>query len=79
MHIIANYSVMVNEDITIGTEVIRITASDADSGIRGRISYGFYGFEVTSNVCVCVLVIGLFFGDRMKHLLSMLNLVQLPW
>ena len=45
---------MVDEDITIGTEVIRITASDADSGIRGRISYGFSGFEVTSNGCVCV-------------------------
>ena len=28
-------------------EVYRITANDADSGIRGRISYGFYGLEVT--------------------------------
>lgn len=41
-----NYTVMVEEDIPIDTELIRVSARDADSGERGYISYSLSGSMV---------------------------------
>ena len=40
---------MVDEDITIGTELIRVVATDADSGERGAITFSLSGFQVNIN------------------------------
>ena len=42
----AAYSVVVYENVTIGAELIRVVASDADSGERGSIRYTLSGSEV---------------------------------
>lgn len=48
MSFLANYTVMVDEDATIGAEVIRVIATDADSGERGAISFSQSGYMVNT-------------------------------
>ena len=40
---------MVYENVTIGTELIRVVANDADSGERGSVRFTLSGSEVKSN------------------------------
>ena len=41
---------MVNEDVTTGTEIIRVVATDADSGERGAILFSLSGPQVNSSM-----------------------------
>ena len=45
----AVYSVNVYENVTIGAELIRVVASDADSGERGSVRYTLSGTQVQDN------------------------------
>ena len=44
----AAYSVMVDENVTTGAELIRVAASDADSGERGSIRFTLSGTGVST-------------------------------
>ena len=44
---------MVYENVTIGTELIRVVANDADSGERGSVRFTLSGSEVKSNTFYC--------------------------
>ena len=82
---LANYSVMVHENVTTGAELIRVVASDADSGERGTVTFSLSGPQVnTNNVnnkqrCSIKLINNVSLSDRMGHSPSTPRLVRLPW
>ena len=46
--LLANYSVTIAEDVTTGTELIRVVATDADSGERSAITFSLSGPKVNN-------------------------------
>lgn len=39
----ALYSVLISENMTVGSEVIRVTATDLDAGVNSKLTYTLTG------------------------------------